>query len=140
MFRLLGFVMACAIQFLVDPGSSTGAAVRTACTPEFGTRPGPASRTSIGASLAFSVKLRSNIPASSRAFLSYASVRQTPGVLPRAHDERPEMTKQALVSADGLLIERGRRQVPIYVAEVFETEICEALDLVKRCGVHILYF
>ena len=40
------------------------------------------------------------------------------------------MTKHALVAADGLLVERGRRQVPIYVAEIFETEMREALDFV----------
>jgi hypothetical protein len=38
------------------------------------------------------------------------------------------MTKHALVTPDGLLVERGRRQVPIYVAEVFETEMGEALE------------
>jgi len=49
------------------------------------------------------------------------------------------MTKQALVSADGLLIERGRRQVPIDVADVFEAEMLEVLDFLKRCSVHVYY-
>ena len=66
-------------------------------------------------------------------------VRQTPGILPGAHNERPEMTEHALVAADGLLVERGRGQVPIDIAEVFEAEMRKALGFLKRCSVHVMY-
>jgi hypothetical protein len=42
------------------------------------------------------------------------------------------MTEDALVAADGLLVERGRGQVPIDVAEVFETEVRKAFEFLEE--------
>ena len=59
-------------------------------------------------------------------------LRQPTGILPGAHNERPEMTQHALMAADGLLVERGRGQVPIDVAEIFETEMPKAFEFLEE--------
>jgi len=60
--------------------------------------------------------------------------------LPGAHDERSEMAQGALVAPDGFFVKGRRWQVPMNIAEVFETEMFQAVEFVKSSGVHGFVF
>ena len=49
-------------------------------------------------------------------------VRRAPGMHAGAHHERSAIGERTLTAADRLLVERGNRQVPVDVVEVFQAE------------------
>ena len=62
-------------------------------------------------------------------------VGRAPGMMAGAYDQRPQVRQRAFVSQDGLLVERGCRQVPVDVVEIVQTMVFHAVGTVFDIGV-----